>query len=112
MADVDESILRMLVAKRESLEAEMATIRGDAKSAAGGISFGKRVGEGTNLAVERLTEVAIHDRLRLEYKTVRKAEAKAKAGTYGTCDGCKKQIPPARMEVLPWSTTCVNCADF
>lgn len=27
------------------------------------------------------------------------------------CDNCKKQIPQARLEVLPNANTCVNCSD-
>ena len=31
-------------------------------------------------------------------------------GTYGTCESCGDAIPVARLEVLPYATTCVNCA--
>jgi len=30
-------------------------------------------------------------------------------GTYGICAGCKKPIPIARLEVLPWTRFCVEC---
>ena len=32
------------------------------------------------------------------------------AGTYGICESCGDAIPVARLEVLPYATTCVNCA--
>jgi DnaK suppressor protein len=32
------------------------------------------------------------------------------SGTYGTCESCGEAIPVARLEVLPYATTCVNCA--
>lgn len=77
---------------------------------AGGISFGKRVGEGTSLAVERLSQVAVHDRLRDVLADVIRAEAKLDEGTYGSCDVCGAPIGKERLEALPWATHCVNCA--
>ena len=39
----------------------------------------------------------------------RAALDKLNAGTYGVCDGCRRPIPQARLEVLPWATRCVGC---
>ena len=72
-----------------------------------GISFGKRVGDGTSIAVERLSQVAAHDRLTDMLGEVRRAEAKQAEGTYGLCDVDGQPIPEARLEALPWATTCV-----
>jgi phage/conjugal plasmid C-4 type zinc finger TraR family protein len=30
-------------------------------------------------------------------------------GTYGICVDCGKEIPPRRLEALPFATHCVNC---
>jgi DnaK suppressor protein len=30
------------------------------------------------------------------------------AGTYGTCTACGKQIPPERLEAVPYATLCVE----
>lgn len=30
-------------------------------------------------------------------------------GTYGTCASCGHRIPKARLEVLPYATTCMDC---
>lgn len=32
-------------------------------------------------------------------------------GEYFTCSVCGEAIPSARLELLPFSTTCVNCAE-
>lgn len=32
-------------------------------------------------------------------------------GTYGTCAECGEEIPSARLEALPYVTTCINCAE-
>jgi DnaK suppressor protein len=31
------------------------------------------------------------------------------AGTYGTCSGCGKAIPEERLELRPFTATCVAC---
>jgi len=90
------------------LEAELAQISAPSGDA-GGISFGKRVGDGTSMAVDRLSLVAAHERLQMMLEDVRRAEAKLADGSYGRCDRCSAQIPPDRLEALPWATVCVPC---
>lgn len=99
----------MLEDKQASLEAELARMSSPPADA-GGISFGKRVGEGTSMAVDRLVDVAAHDQLRVALADVRRALAKLEEGTYGTCDSCGRLIPPERLEIRPWATLCVECA--
>ncbi|MCE0486237.1 TraR/DksA family transcriptional regulator [Ornithinimicrobium sediminis] len=74
----------------------------------GSISFGKRVGDGTAMAVDRLSAVTAHDALGALLAEVRRALAKEDEGSYGACDTCGELIPPGRLEVRPWSTRCVR----
>ncbi len=30
-------------------------------------------------------------------------------GSYGKCEGCTRNIPLARMQVLPYASFCINC---
>ena len=32
-----------------------------------------------------------------------------KAGTYGKCEGCRTNIPLARLQALPYATCCIEC---
>jgi RNA polymerase-binding protein DksA len=32
-------------------------------------------------------------------------------GEYGTCSGCEEPIDPRRLEVVPTTTTCIECSD-
>ena len=32
-----------------------------------------------------------------------------KQGTYGLCEHCQCKIPVARLNALPYSTTCIDC---
>jgi DnaK suppressor protein len=68
------------------------------------------VGEGTSLAVERLSRVAVHEQLGHMLADVVRAEAKLAGGTYGTCDRCGAPIGAPRLEAKPWATHCVTCA--
>lgn len=83
---------------------------GSRRQTAGGIGFGKRVGDGTNIAVERMTDVAAHSGLQRELDQIRRARAALDAGTYGTCESCGDAIADARLEARPASTRCVRCA--
>jgi DnaK suppressor protein len=44
-----------------------------------------------------------------ELSQIEKALARLKQGTYGVCEGCQKKIPVARLNALPFSTTCIEC---
>jgi DnaK suppressor protein len=101
--------LNALHAKRVEVEAELDLLT-QPQADAGDISFGKRVGDGTSIAVERITQVAAHDGLQVMLAEINRAEAKVAEGSYGTCDTCGEQIAPGRLEARPWSTHCVDCA--
>ena len=104
-----EGIEAALEEKRAKLEADLARISAPPDEQ-GGISFGKRVGEGTSLAVDRLMQVEAYDQLQAMLADVRRAQTKLEDDTYGTCDRCGNAIPPERLEILPWSVLCVGCA--
>ena len=76
----------------------------------GSISFGKRVGEGTSMAVDRLSQVAVHGKLQVTRADVERALAKLEDGTYGSCDVCGEPIGEDRLEALPWAVLCVRDA--
>lgn len=74
----------------------------------GSISFGKRVGDGTAMAVDRLSTVTAHDTLGDLLTEVRRALAKLDEGSYGRCDTCGEAIPEGRLEARPWATRCMR----
>jgi RNA polymerase-binding transcription factor len=75
-----------------------------------GISFGKRVGDGTTEAVRRLTEVGVGTSLEASHLRVLRALQKLDEGTYGVCDMCGRPIAPARLKFSPESVLCIDCA--
>ena len=105
----DELVL-LLKELRDELEERAASLRAGANVPSGGISFGKRVGEGTSIAIERFADVAIHDQILQQLAAVDAALVRVADGTYGVCEVCGHPIAAERLEAIPWAATCVACA--
>ena len=107
---MSEGVREVLLEKLRDIRARMDDLTA-APDSTGGISFGKRVGDGTSLAVERITQVAAHEQLLHQAEEVERALAKLDEGTYGKCDVCGSVIPEGRLEIHPWAVLCVPCAN-
>ncbi|MCA1781304.1 MAG: TraR/DksA family transcriptional regulator [Dermatophilaceae bacterium] len=100
--------VRALLTRREAeLLGEMETLTRPQQDQ-GSISFGKRVGDGTAMAVDRLSAVTAHDNLAALLEQVRRALVKLDEGSYGRCDECGEDIGAARLEARPWSVRCLR----
>jgi DnaK suppressor protein len=99
-----------LLAVRADLQARADAIRSGAHMPSGGISFGKRVGEGTSIAIERFADVAIHDQILGQIDAVDAALTRCSEGAYGTCTACGRTMPAERLDAIPWAATCVACS--
>jgi RNA polymerase-binding transcription factor DksA len=102
-ADVD----RLLAEREQALEAELAELTKPAGEV-GAISFGKRVGDGTAMAVDRLTAVSAQEKLLAVLEEVRHARRRLAEGSYGTCEVCGRPLPAERLEARPWAVRCVQ----
>ena len=105
-----DDLIALLTALRDDLENSATSLRAGANVPSGGISFGKRVGEGTSIAIERFADVAIHDQIIQQLAAVDGALVRVADGTYGVCEVCRNRIAPERLEAIPWAATCVSCA--
>ena len=104
-----DDVREVLLAKQRDLDARAADLAAP-PDATGGISFGKRVGDGMSIAVVRLTQVAAHEQLLWQSEEVARALSKLDEGTYGVCDACEAPIPEGRLQIHPWAVLCVPCA--
>jgi DnaK suppressor protein len=104
-----DAVRRELEARRESTRDRVETLaeRPELGAAQG---FGKRIGDGTTEAISRLTDIGVGRSLETGLERVERALAKLDEGTYGTCDRCGGPIAPKRLEAMPDSTLCVECA--
>lgn len=73
------------------------------------VAFGKRVGDGTSEAVERMSTTAAARSLARSLADVDRALEKIATGTYGLCDRCGAAIPFPRLTALPATSHCVEC---
>jgi DnaK suppressor protein len=74
------------------------------------LSFGKRVGDGTTEAVERIASTATARSLTASLAETDRALAKIDEGTYGICDECGRSIAPERLEARPAASLCIECS--
>jgi len=96
--------------RRDQLAAELGVVTTVERDPDASVSFGKRVGDGTTEAVERLNRVGTARELDAMLRDVDRALRKLEDGTYGICDRCGRLIPEERLEARPWSVLCVDCA--
>jgi RNA polymerase-binding transcription factor DksA len=104
---VNAGIDRVLAEREQNIEIELAELT-KPNADFGAISFGKRVGEGTSMAVDRLTDVSAQQYLLAMLEDIRQARRRVADGTYGTCEACGKPIPEDRLEARPWAVRCVQ----
>jgi DnaK suppressor protein len=106
---VDEDAIAVQLREREGeLAREFARLTAPPDEATA-IGFGKRIGDGTTEAVERLSTTAAAKSLDASLREVRRALAKLDEGSYGTCDDCGGPIPAERLEARPATARCVAC---
>lgn len=103
------TIAAVLADKQAQLTRQLDALS-DRPTDTGEISFGKRVGEGTSEAVDRLAAVPAHDKLQTMLAEVTRAQEKVSEGSYGRCDVCDTEIPSGRLEARPWATKCLDHA--
>jgi RNA polymerase-binding transcription factor len=101
------TIRRNLEAERDELRAQLDEMTAAPRDPMASVSFGKRVGEGTSQAVERIAQVSAAKSLDAKLRDVERALAKLDDGTYGTCDECGEPIGDERLEAIPWAVLCM-----
>ncbi len=56
------------------------------------------------------TAVVLRNHVEQRIEEIEAALGRAKDGLYGICDSCGEPIRPERLEALPFTTHCVECA--
>jgi DnaK suppressor protein len=110
---IDQADIRRTLEERlDSLDEEVGELTAVPRDPAAAVSFGKRIGDGTTEAVDRLAKVGAAEQLAAMRADVARALEKLDEGTYGLCDRCGMLIPEERLEARPWSVLCVRCASL
>ena len=109
MPDAD-AIRAVLEERRHAIGEEVRALSEHDPGESANLQFGKRIGDGTAYAIDRMTGAY---QARTLYQTVTQIEAALERlgeGTYGTCQGCGDPIPSERLAAVPWTAFCVGCA--
>ncbi len=53
---------------------------------------------------------SLHQQTLQEIEQIKQALHRIEQGSYGNCARCGKQIAAERLEILPYATTCTECA--
>lgn len=110
MASDRDAFVRSLEERRSELQGELASLTAVPRDPVAAVSFGKRIGDGTTEAVDRLNKVGAANSIAVTLADVERALEKLADGTYGTCDACGAVIAEERLEAIPWATLCISCA--
>jgi DnaK suppressor protein len=106
-----DALLRLhksLMARRAELRKRLGGELSDLRK----INAADSAGDSADLAFDAGSEEVSSQLAELEARElsqVERALARLKQGTYGVCEGCQKRIPVARLNALPFSTTCIEC---
>jgi DnaK suppressor protein len=104
-----EALLRLhktLLARRSSLRKTLAGELADLRNAKteSGDTADVAFDAGSEEISTQLAELEARELTQIE-----RALARMKQGIYGVCELCQCKIPVARLNALPYSTTCIEC---
>src|SRR6266481_7475799 len=97
-----KTLLARRTGLRKALAGELADLR----------KFKSDSGDSADVAFDAGSEEIATQLAELEARElsqIERALARIKQGTYGSCELCQIKIPVARLNILPYSTTCVRC---
>ena len=102
------SFQKMLEAQRDALRVQLRGRLADA------VNEHEPDDEGAE-AIRSITTdmvIATLERQREELAEIEAALKRIQEGEYGICEECGVVIPEARLNALPWTRSCVECAEF
>ncbi len=98
-----EEIARLEQARKEVLE-DLEHLQADLRNMA------EPSADETDIdAYEREKTWALVQRLQTKLESLERAIKLAEKGKYGICESCGRRIAPARLEILPETTYCLDC---
>ena len=98
---------------RQALETERDHLQvqiSDLKIADTNSDFDDNFADSAQVAAEMGENRALYESLCEQLDAVETALGRMDEGTYGHCDMCNKPISEARLEALPMTTLCIDCA--
>jgi DnaK suppressor protein len=96
-------IIKLEMERQEIIE-DLEHLKADLRSMAE-----RTADENDTDAYEREKTWALVQRLERKLESIDHALRVAQNGSYGICESCGNRIDPARLEILPEATLCLDC---
>jgi DnaK suppressor protein len=100
----------LLVRKRSEILTKVDQLGAHDPAEVANLGFGKRIGDATSYAVERMTDAYQARTIYATVTEIDQALERIEAGTYGRCVSCAGVIPAGRLKAVPWAAFCVPCS--
>jgi RNA polymerase-binding protein DksA len=104
MADADETT-------RAALEEERDQLRHQLSDLGVTVVYDENFADSGQVAAEQGESRALVGQLEETLIEVEKALSKLDSGTYGMCESCSKPIGEDRLEAMPATRFCIDCAN-
>jgi len=75
-----------------------------------GLTYDSNFADSSQVTAERGEAEALASTLKETLAEVEHAIEKLDEGTYGVCEDCGKEIPATRLDAMPSSRYCIDCA--
>jgi DnaK suppressor protein len=107
-ADSTTDYAALLRTEQAGLRAELTELgyAGDGS----GLNYDSNFADSSQVTAERGEAEALAGQLKDALEAVEKALAKLDQGTYGICERCGKPISSARLQAMPATAYCIDCA--
>jgi RNA polymerase-binding protein DksA len=103
MAEADENTRAALEEERDQLRSQLTDLGVDS-------DYDENFADSGQVAAEQGESRALIGQLEETLLEVEKALAKLDDGTYGVCESCAKPIGADRLEAMPATRFCIDCA--
>jgi RNA polymerase-binding protein DksA len=96
---------------RVALEEERSQLQAQLVEHGGGVQHDDNFADSGQVAAEQGENRALVGQLEETLAEVERALAKLDEGSYGSCESCGKPISEARLEAMPATRYCIDCAN-
>jgi DnaK suppressor protein len=106
----DGDVRALLLEKRAEIITKVAQLGEHDPAEVANLGFGKRIGDATSYAVDRMTDAYQARTIYATVSEIDQALERLDAGTYGWCVLCGNEVPEERLRAVPWAALCVPCS--
>lgn len=72
-------------------------------------TYDQHPGDVASEVFERSKDLSLREDAQIKLAAIDHASRRMDEGKYGKCDACDREIPFERLEVIPYTTRCVDC---